>query len=117
MQTTTAPAIWTRLGRSLSTIAARSIAAAGWSSSVSEEMAAGSRGSEEVISSQPIVWLLSESSSSHPNDGHGSCSCRPPNTRPSSSEPAAAPTVASASGPATCGVPAEVRRKMSRNAA
>ncbi len=69
--TTTAPATWTRLGRSPSTAAARSIAAAGWSSSVSEEMAAGSLGSDEVISSHPIVWLVSDSSSSHEKDGHG----------------------------------------------
>ena len=93
------------------------MAATGWSSSSSEDTAAGSPGSDDVMSSHPTVWLVIESSSSHRSDGHGTSSRRPPKARPSSRDPSAAPAVASASGPATCGAPAEVWRRMSRNAA
>src|SRR5580693_4445696 len=117
VQTTTAPAIWIRVGCSASTRYASSIAAAGCSSRISDAIAAGSLGSEEVISSQPSVWLSSASSSSHPNDGQPIRSCRPPKTRPSSSAPSAAPAVTSESGPATCGVLADDRRRISRNTA
>jgi len=55
-------------------MAASTIAAAGCSSRVSEEIAAGRRGRDEVISSQPIVWLVMASSSSHPTDGQLMCS-------------------------------------------
>src|SRR5450432_301569 len=116
-QTSKAPASWIAVGCSPRMTAASSIEAAGWRSSSSEDTAAGSLGSDEVISSQPMVWLVTDSSSSHQKDGQPISNCRPPNASPSSSEPSAAPAVASASGPATCGVPVEVRRRVSRNAA
>ncbi len=115
-QTRTAPASWARLGRSASTAAARPRAATGWSSNSSEDTAAGSLGSDAVMNSHPTVWLVNESSSSHLSDGHGTSRRKPPNTRPSSSDPSAAVAVTSTSGPAICGVPAEVWRKMSRKA-
>ena len=110
MQTKTAPASCSGLGRSLSTTAASRIEAAGWSSNSSDDSAAGSRGSDEVISSHPAVWLVRASSSSQPKVCQPMFSCQPPNTRPSAAAPAVAPRVTSASGPATCGVAAEVWR-------
>jgi hypothetical protein len=58
VHTSTAPASWSTVGRSLSTTAASKIEAAGWSSNSSDDSAAGSRGSDEVISSHPAVWLV-----------------------------------------------------------
>jgi hypothetical protein len=89
VHTSTAPASWSAVGRSLSTTAASRIEAAGWSSNSSDDSAAGSRGSDEVIRSHPAVWLVMANSSSQPNDGQLMPSCQPPNSRPSIAAPAA----------------------------
>src|ERR1035437_10531437 len=51
-QTSNAPASWIAVGCSPSTTAASSIEAAGWSSSSSEDTAAGTLGSDEGIRSE-----------------------------------------------------------------
>ena len=78
--------------------AARASEAAGCSSSISEDTAAGSRGSDEVISSQPAVWLSRASTASQPMAGQSGCRPRPPKTSPKASAATAAPRVASATG-------------------
>jgi len=90
---------------------------AGWSSSISEDTTAGSRGSDAVMSSQPAVWLSSASMASQPMAGQSGCRVRPPKTRPNASDAIAVPADASATGPAMCAVPADERRRISRNPA
>ena len=98
-------------------IAASASDAAGCNSSMSEPTEAGSLGSDDVSASQPITWLTSASVRSQPNAGHTGCSVSPPKTRPYASAATAAPAVASAIGPATCGDPVDDRRRVMMNAA
>src|SRR6185437_15259307 len=111
-QVSAAPRYWSKLGRSPSISAARPSEAAGCTSSISEPIAAGSLGSDEVISSQPATWLISASMASQKIAGQIGCSARPPPTRPITSEVTIAPVVASATGPATCAESAEDRRNI-----
>src|SRR5437764_826008 len=63
---------------------------------------------------RPAVGRRIASTSSHTSDCHGRWNDKPPNTRPSSRQPAAAPAVASASGPAMCRSRRDAWRKISR---
>src|SRR2546423_1636386 len=80
---------------------ARPSAPAGWSSSTSAVSAAGSRGSEYPMNSQPNTCALSASTISQPADGQCGTRSMPPATGPSAVEVSAVARVASASGPAT----------------
>ena len=91
------------MGRSDSTSAASPSAATGCSSSMSEEIARGSRGSDEVMNIQPIVWLVTARSSSQPSDRRGGARSSVPKTAPRMSEPTAALAVASSKRPGDVG--------------
>src|SRR5579859_3053903 len=91
--------------------------AAGCRSSINDDTAAGSLGSEEVISSQPAVCLSNASKASQPMAGQAGSSPRPPNTSPNASVAIVALAVASATGPATWAEPPDDRRITSRQPA
>jgi hypothetical protein len=72
----------------------------GWIVRIIEVSAAGRRGSEIEISSQPSTCELSASSSSQPADGHAGTMSSAPSASAASSDATAATHVASNSGPA-----------------
>jgi hypothetical protein len=81
-------------------IAASTTAAIGWIVSSIDAIAAGSRGSETEINSQPRICEVSARVTSHAWPGHVGTKCRSPITRPPASVVAAAASVTSRSGPA-----------------
>jgi hypothetical protein len=68
--TSTTPATWSGLGDSLKISAASATEPTGWTVSSSDVIAAGSRDSEVMISSQPSTWEVSASVISHAAPGH-----------------------------------------------
>ena len=88
------------LGDSPKIAAAASTDPIGWSVSSSEVIAAGRRGSEIVIASQPMTCELNASSTSQPAPGQPGTSRASPITMPAAMQSTVAVAVASNSGPA-----------------
>jgi len=94
------PSSCAALGSSPKISAARSIEPTGWIVSSTEVWAAGRRGSELAISSQPTTCELSASNTSQPCAGQLGARSASPTTSPAAIATTAATAVASKSGPA-----------------